>query len=209
MLPLEIGHVLQCRLIYETAGRQACNIRNWVVADVAGAPDVQQVAQFLVDNFLDTFVRIIPPQVKLRFIAVWDLDDTSSPAEAVIETNQVGIWTASDLLPPQLAGLVTFTTTPPSKRNPPKMYTCFPPETANGASGIPSPTYVTRIRGVGDAFVFQLPIDDGVSQATLDPVVYHRATHTTTLITGRVASLAWATQRRRGHVQAAPTFIYH
>lgn len=209
MAPFNVDDVVQVRLIYQAAGREACNIRHFRVDDVLGSPDAQHFADYLRDNFLDSLVRIIPPVAKLRWIAVWNLADTSTPAEAVNEVNQPGIWTTSNLLPPQVAGLLTFTTTVYLGRNAPKLYSCFPPTTANGVNGIPSNLYWTRLRSLGDVFSNQHFVDDGVNLAVLTPVVLHQATLTVTEITGRVASFKWATRRRRSHSRRAPAFVFH
>lgn len=115
-----------------------------------------------------------------------------------------------DLLPQQVAGIVSSVTDYGGVKYRGRVYVPFPEETASdSATNKPTLLYVAALDAIGDAIYVPYVLADGADTLNLTPVVFHRDGSPPTTIVGNRARQRWGTQRRRsssGQTNGAPPF---
>jgi hypothetical protein len=104
---------------------------------------------------------------------------------------------AGEVLPKQTAGLISWITAFSGRGNKGRTYVPFPVEASNTQAGVPDVNYQALLTNLASVY-FSFQTTAGANNATLEPVLYHRALHTGSPLLGFAVRAKWATQRRRG-----------
>ena len=105
---------------------------------------------------------------------------------------------AGDMVPRQVAGILTKTTAYAGRAFRGRVYVPFVPESMNDVTGVPTTPYITKLTNLGGVILNPFTVVGGTGSATFQPSLFHRAGLTTTDIIGFRSNSKFATQRRRG-----------
>ncbi len=109
-------------------------------------------------------------------------------------------------LPTQVCGLISAATAIAGRDQRARAYVPFPAMIYENFDTMgPTAAYVNGLVALKAALYSPFTITTGANNATLQPVVYHRATFSTSDILTSVARDKWATQRSRGNYGRANT----
>lgn len=114
-----------------------------------------------------------------------------------------------DVLPRQVAGVITKLTAFKGRRYRGRFYLAFPCEADSDMTGIPNANYMAALGLLATQFEQLLAPVSGANNAVFIPIVYHRFPGDFTDIVRCRANQKWGTQRKRGSYgrpNQAPTF---
>lgn len=103
-----------------------------------------------------------------------------------------------DLLPRQVAGIITKRTNAAGRANRGRIYVPFPSEESSDANGVPQAGYVTTIQIIGNQYATNLVVGSLGNDVTMQPTIFHRVSGAVSRVIACTARPRWATQRRRG-----------
>lgn len=105
---------------------------------------------------------------------------------------------AGDILPKQVAGVITWYTNKGGQAYRGRSYWPFPSETDSDPTGAPTQSYVTRLIDPALSRVQSRTFIGAAGSVVLTPIIFHRELGTSDpLLSGQVRG-RWGTQRRRG-----------
>ncbi len=110
-------------------------------------------------------------------------------------------------LPKQTCGLLSAQTSLSGRAQRARFYVPFPSQSSNQLDGVPTVGYKAELSALLGVAYTNLNLVVGGNSVNLDPVVWHKSTHTSDMIQTSNISTLWATQRRRGdfgRVNASP-----
>jgi len=193
-----LGSVIDLELWSQFGGQAAVNrIRYEVTASVGLLVTYSDVLTEFAGIFPSLMRALLSVQATYRGLGIREINNPLKPAPAY-DDQDTGVGDiAGDVLPSQVAGLLSFQTlfVGPALRG--RIYLPFPSEGSNSSGGAPVAQYQTDLAILGTVAVAPLVVTNGASSITLTPVIWHRASQTTTRITTFRARGQWATQRRR------------
>lgn len=198
---LEVNQVLEVRLYAHSAGQYSVNTRHYRVTAVAGAGETDGNAAVRVETELAAaFKACLNENAEYLGLSLQIIRTIRRPKSIVSAGSGPGL-IEGDILPRQVAGLITLTTDTASRSGRGRMYVPFAPESRNLATGVPNPEYLGELDALAIKLDNILVVGAGADTATIQPVLYNRTTHAVIPVTGiRVAS-HWATQRRRSDIR--------
>lgn len=197
---LAVNQIVQTKAYCRLDAQIGINVWHYLVTGIVGAPtDAHVAAQ--VDGVVGTLYKSAMSKfARYQGVTAQIIKPTMYIPSQNNTSAGIGI-NDGDPIPAQAAGLVSLRSDLSGRKNRGRKYIPFPPEDYNNTSGDPSIDYQGILAGFASFWTSNLEVDGGGGNtAVLKPVVYHRATGTTTALTSYVVRKHWATQRRRGEL---------
>jgi hypothetical protein len=196
-----VGDIMLVRNICLTPSDGAINARHYRVSAVGGTgPTDQEAANVFATSWKPLYVALMAAtatwfQTDIRRIFPLPLGATSISDL----TTAVGS-VIPDALPQQISGIITLHTALAGRAGRGRIYVPFPAEAdSSGSPPVPLAGYITRLNALRDAMLLTLTTPGMVNNATFQPVIWHRASSTFTLVASATSRNYWATQRRRNN----------
>jgi len=202
---MPVNDVYQVRIVSQYGNQVGMNVRYYVVDNVVGTEATPSDLAVTVDTAIfNAYKALMASTAVYRGVGAKLIWPTQGIEYYTIANFGVG-GVAGDVLPPQIAGLIGLQTLTPGRHGHGRMYIPFPGETDNGATGLPSAGYGTRLNTLGNLMTLAVLKVSGGNTTTWKPCLWNRqANNLTKIISGGYYSrTAWATQRRRGGFGAA------
>lgn len=200
MANMLLNEIWRLRIASYTPSQAAINVVHYKVTSLLGAV----TDNYMIDQFNTLvgplYAAILSDDARYRGVSL-QRAFPAPPTRAIadVDGDTAGV-VAGEILPGQIAGIVSVGTAFAGKSQRGRIYLPFPSETDNELPGLPTDTYVAAAQALANAIF--VPISKaptpGVNEITLTPVVFHRANSTSDAITTKLAKKLWATQRRRG-----------
>jgi len=192
------GDILEVRFVCQHTEQVSYNVRHFRVAQVSGqSVSLAEIVNDLATQYEPDYKNLICAEAQylgMDIRRVW-------PTKTVLYNSTVGAGPgtiAGEILPTQVAGLITLRSETPGPGGRGRMYIPFPSEADNDENGRPEGNYLQRLAFFAALMVEQQFPAGPDGSATLDPVVWSRTTQTHKMIVDSVRRTKWATQRRRG-----------
>jgi hypothetical protein len=198
---LQVGDILRVTTACAMTNQVGFNNFTYRVSTIVGASATDQDVANTLDGVVSGLYKLVLGNNASYYgLKVQKFHPTPVTLPAVSATNTgIGLM-ASECLPGQVAGVYTGRTALAGPRYRCRFYAPFPGRTANDVTtNVPNATYKTALKDVADYMYAPRTVSSGLNSALLVPVIWHRATATTTDIIARQASGKWATQKRRGN----------
>lgn len=196
---MPVNDVLEVRYV-STAGLQvSLNVRHYVITSV-GAPEPthQDIADRLGVVMATQYKTQLSSSATFRGIGVRRLLPPPRTAETVDGTTSGPGTRGADLLPKQIAAVISLRTAEATRRGRGRMYIPFPSETDNTSAGLPVAAYGTDLVNLAALQNDLITVTAGGGTLVMTPVIFRRSDGTTRVITQVNARSIWGTQRRRG-----------
>jgi len=202
-----VGDVLQVRAVCFTLNQIALNITHWRVTSVAGAGQTlfQIAAKFSTDLHV-AYKGWMPPAASFRGVGVTNIAGVRSVEEVAIGNAGIGTVAGTNLIPTQVAGLISWKTDSAGRHFQGRIYPGFPSAGYVDAAGEMTAPGRTAVDVIRIAYGFAKTVTTGADACNLQLVLLHRPTPArpippnslTTDVTISLRSQSFATQRRRG-----------
>lgn len=185
---------------YMTAKRQLSeNQTHWIVQTlVGGGVSAQAIANFFDSAFSPLFTSLMGTDsdyIGTRVQKIWPLPlQVAAISFAAAAPGGPGTGVT---LPTQVAGLMSLRTAEAGRHGRGRMYLPFPGVTLN-LDGSPTAAYSIAAASLSAMLMTPQVVSAGAASTTLVCGVFDRVSKVLTPIVSAVASLEWATQRRRG-----------
>lgn len=207
---MPVGDLHVTRFLCWTQNQIGLNIRYWSVAAFTGTEATpSQIAQGMDTAFNAAFKALLSAGANYRGVGDKRITGVPSIEYSTIANAGVGA-VAGDILPLQIAGLISLYSIVPGKVGRGRVYVPFPSEADSTVTGAAQASYVTRLQTLAALFIGTVICPGTGGNTTMSPVLYNRKTHAvTSLIGGTTFShQLWATQRRRGGYGKANLFPF-
>lgn len=190
---------MQLTGVCEGVNQYSANVFHYRVMAVVGAPlTITQVAQQWSTRVAPFYKNALSAVASYYGAKAQIIKPTLEPAAVAFNGAGAGA-IAGDILPGQVAGLITHYSAFASKNSRGRNYIPFPSEASSDPTGDPAAAYVALLdafRAGMNGADFQLIV--GAQNITLRPSIYSRNLGVAFDIVTGVTRLGWATQRRRG-----------
>lgn len=197
--PLALNDVCRLRIACYSANQQGINVTHWKVTSVTGASQTDaQVAAAFDSTLAPRYKAAISAEARYRGVSFQRILPIPATFPQTVTTNDGVGSVAGHMMSTQTSGILSSQTEFAGAKYRGRVYIPFPSEGSNDTDGLPNAAYVTLIEDIGDELFTTIVVSVGGDSVTLTPVIYHRATGTTTKVDNFIARQKWATQRRRG-----------
>ena len=195
---MAVNDIIEVRFVCTQLDQTAINVRHYKVTATTGTSQT-------LGDFSDVLDPIFAPLLKALLntnaayygTVVRRVSPIPPSTIAWTNTGAAGGNALGDLLPRQTCGLIGLQTQFAGRAFRGRFYVPFPGEADSDANALPVAGYRGRLANLAFALTGNQLV--GIANtATLIPVIYHRASNTTTPINASVIRTKWATQRRRG-----------
>lgn len=200
---LNTGQILRVKAYCALGAQVSQNTRLWRVESVT-TPLLISVATAMAQfntRFKPLYTAAMSQDAQYRGVTgqlvspvAYDVTVESDPAFGAV---------AADPLPPQVAGLVKYTTQIAGRMNRGRHYFPFFPETWNASTGRPDANADAALLALGTGWGTSITITQGGDNALLVPMIFPADTGIGRVITGVVPRTDWATMRSRSNFSAA------
>lgn len=155
-------------------------------------------------NLAETAVQVLHSS-QTAFLGVkvskYSIPATAPPLSGIASSDSLGTVGATDL-PLQISGVLTLTTALGGQAYRGRMFWPFAYSSANAADNTPSAGYISSLSAMG-SIILNYTLNTGPGFWTgggwnCAPIIFHKATVTTTNLVGTVAQNKWGGQHRRG-----------
>lgn len=196
---MPINDIYQVKAVAFDTDQLGLNVRHYVVvAATAPEPTRVQIAQQFYTAMNAIYGPMLNNNATFRGFAVrfiW-------PGPVSVEDHSTGAAIAGTAgaisAPRQTAGLIKLSTGLAGRTGRGRIYVPFPATASVQLDGSLGPAYTTNLATLAGAWSAQVVVPNGAGSITLQPIIWHRSTHTFSLVTGAIPRTVWATQRRRG-----------
>jgi len=199
------GMVVDVTVYCKTDGQVSQNKRTWKVGTIpAGATHTDQTLATAMDNLLAAkYIAVMGQGSSYEGVGV----KIKSPIkyDPVYALGTVQGTTAGSVLPPQVAGLLSFKTGLAGRKNRGRSYIPFPASSFNpgvGDIGKPSAAYEALIDVIGSALSTVFVHTVGGLNVNITPIIYPADNLVGRPITRFTSASRFATCRRRSHFSA-------
>lgn len=201
MAGIAVNDIWEVKIGTYCAGQAGLNVRHYIAGVVTGTSATDIQLALLLDNL---FAPLYKPLMAftatyygVQVQRVQPLPRTSP----VVSAANVGIGTGgTSALPTQVSGIVTLQTGFAGRAFRGRAYVPFPSSASNDAVlDRPTPGYVGPLLALGVAMRTAALVGTAGNTVNMLPVLYHRATGTSSFLTFARANAKWATQRKRGN----------
>jgi len=198
---LEVNQVLEVKLYSHSSGQYAINTRHYRVTGIQGTGETDVNAAARVETELAaSFKAALCEQAEYLGLSLQIIRTPRRPKTVVTAGSGPGL-VEGEILPRQVAGLITVLTDTASRQGRGRMYVPFPAESRNTALGVPTAEYLGELDAIAIKLDNTLVVGAGANTATIQPVLYNRVSHAVTPVTGIRVNSNWATQRRRSDIR--------
>jgi hypothetical protein len=192
------GDVLRMGIFNWAAGQLGLMTFHYVVTSTAGTSvTLGDIAANLDSIVQPVMTPMMSTQAQYLGIKLGTENVSPVPAPQIIENATAGS-SAGDLLPTQVAGVITWKTDYIGRAFRGRNYFPFPSEIQNQQNDLPTNGYITLMSNFAVAVAATIVTTSGANSATIDPVIWHRNLTSWTAITQWRLNQRWGTQRRRG-----------
>jgi len=195
---LQQGDVLEV-IFYATMGNQtSMNVRRYEVSS-APIPDIQMefLSQLMGEYHETEYSAMMAQEAIYRGTSIRRIEPTRTIE--ILSLRSAPGTVASEALPAQVAGLITFLTPLPGAAGRNRAYIPFPAEGDNGEN-TPTVGYIGRLTTLANLMAETVTlISVATEQAILEPLIYPGPEGVHQFVAGVRANEKWATQRRRGN----------
>lgn len=199
MTTLAVSDIIRVRLACYTPTQAAFNVIHYRVTAVGGVvPTIAGAAERLAIIGASVYPAIMSAGARYRGASaqkIFPLPVSRSYAYTAADTPGL---VAGDILPGQVAGIISTLTDFGGPKYRGRIYLPFPSEASNEATGNPDAAYGVNSFALAVALFQQIIVGTNPNTATLQPVLWHRGLNTYTNIVDAFNRDKWATQRRRG-----------
>lgn len=197
---MPVGDVLQVTFVMQAGSQQVgLNVRHYnIVTSVGGAVVMPGWADEFFNQFGALYLALLSTQAVFHGVHVSRIHPMPPGMPSQSSQLPASGLVAGDLLPRQVAGLISLRTDLAGRAFRGRSYIPFPSEADNEADSSPTVQYLTRLGQLATEYLQPVQVTDGVATETAVPIIWHRATRTFHFITSAMVNDAWATQRRRG-----------
>lgn len=196
---IAVNDIFEATLICSTPFQYSANVIHYKCTATAGTGATDQdVTTGLSTSFAAVYKPVLSVNARFEGVRGQIIKPTRRPV--VTSTSGAGVGTLpGDLIPSQVAAVLSKRTNVASKSTRGRIYVAFPDEDANEINGTPSAAYLGLLAAVANLADDTLTIGAGVNTVTMQPVVYSRKLGTAQPIVVVTVNPRWATQRRRSH----------
>lgn len=197
-LQLALNDILEAKMFSGLQpGQLFINVQHYRVIAVAGSSTDLATLMSTLDNNWSAALKGLMNTTFTYFGSAWKRINPAGPSfEWIIFNAGAGTLASGDPLPKQVAAVVTKLTAGTGRAARGRLYLGGFGEADNTGSA-PDPATITAI----NTAISIITVDTatgGANAVTVRPVIYHRASNSTTDITGIRCRSIWGTQKRRG-----------
>lgn len=201
MADFAVGDVVQINYVTSFKAQEGILTTHWQVSAVAGlSPTALDVANQLFSTRGVLLRSCMSRQSKLNWVSVQHI--LPAPRLLAVTSNLAAAAGSGGLapLPGQICGLFTKITPNAGPAFRGRGFVPWPSEADNDdVLAVPTAAYLTKIDNLAVSLTINFTVNIGGGNAVaFQPVLFHRATNTATIITGSITRTRWATLRRRG-----------
>jgi len=198
--PFGLADILEVKAYNWASGQLGLNVGHFIVTGLtSGTPTTAALAAEMDGPFATAYkpamsfnadhigigVRLLDPTVSYP---EWQNGDSAGPGTDT-----------GDMMPTAICGIITKKTAIIGRAGRGRVYVPFPSEMRNSDDGHPTAGYTVLLNAVASLWcAVWTPTIPTVVGLELSPIVFHRASFTSDLITGSISRSLWATQHRRG-----------
>ena len=182
-------------------GRYAIIVRHWRCTGQNGTGGtVEEFANALNSRFAGLWENLLDSAASYEKCSGQIIDlatnhPTSLAAENSPQTPETGVVTG-EIMPGQVAGVVTLQTSFPGKSYRGRLYMPFASED-DSVNGKPGTTYKTNLGTMAGSFIGNFLFGSGGNESIVTSCVYSVTNHVATTIQSLVVRPFWGTQRKR------------
>lgn len=193
-----VGEVIRCS-VYATAANQiGINSIHYRVSSVTtGGATLDAIADDFNTQMKTIWRAIMSSSALYLGVKVATIGVAGPPIPAIWSDEGFGTDGAT-LLPTQSSGILSLYTEVGGPAGRGRLYLPFPSTAALENDDTPTALYRSNMNDIGDAILLGFTGSGGGGSCVLQPVIYHRATNTATLITGYFSNDRFGTMRKRG-----------
>jgi hypothetical protein len=196
---MPIGDVYEIKFQMQESLQLGMNVRHYrVVTSTPPEPPLDAIAAQLGGIFAPLYLLLLSSEADYVLTSARRIFPLPLTIEGVSNAGAGAGAIAGDLLPKQVAGIITLRSALAGRRNRGRAYIPFPSETSNTATATPVAAYIAALAILGVAYTADRTITVGAGSIVLRPVIWRRASSSSVDITSSLARSVWATQRRRG-----------
>lgn len=200
----EINDIYEARIICTQANQISINVRHYRVSSKAGTGATDgQIANIVSLSFHQVYKDVMASSASFRGVGVKRIRPLPASGETTTILDLGPGSQAGDPLPLQTSGMITLKTGLAGRSFRGRVYVPFPAEVDNGATGVPTAGYLTRLDTLAARFLLTLTAGSAGNTNDLAPVVFSRKLNDVVVLTQTIGRPRWATQRPRGSYGAA------
>lgn len=194
--PINAGDDLEVVFYCQSGPQVSLNVSHWVVSTAVGAPTMEAVALLLGTAFAPLYKACMSSNATYNGVGVKRI--IANPTDPVFDSTGNGVGdSVADIIPNQVAGLISFRSGLAGRSNRGRKYVPFPSEEQNTSNGKPTNDYLTALEALADGYLATQGVTGGGTTITVDCEIYSRKEGTLIPITSYLLRPFWATQRRR------------
>lgn len=196
---MAVNDVWQVSFVCGTPTQLSFNVRHYRTSFQVGGPvGTLAVATRFATLFNAAYKALLSSSA--NFLGVVAQKIRPLPMTVALSNNTgAGVGEATgDLLPKQVAGIITIKTALAGRRFRGRLYVPFPAEVDSTVAAAPTGSYITRLGTLAFALLANVVVTDMTFSETMNPIVFSRKFELFTPVVDFVAKGVWATQRRRG-----------
>jgi len=196
---MAIGDLWEAKVYVATPTQVGINVRHYLVDAQAGlGATAAQIAGAFGTLVQAEYKDCMSNEATFRGVSMQKL--APGPVEAIqYSTASAGPGAvASEMLPKQVSGIITWTTALAGRSNRGRTYVPFPTESFQTLDGKPNASYMTVLGNLAAVLASSVAAGGGGNTSTLIPCVWSRILGIVNPITNWTPRQKWATQRRRG-----------
>lgn len=196
---MAVGDILQTTFVCVAGSQVGLNVRHYrSIASVGGAVGVDQFANALFDDFDTAYITLLSDQATFHGVFVQKIFPLPMGMPAMSAQAALTGLLTGDLLPRQVAGLISLRTDFSGRRFRGRVYVPFASEASNEVDSSPNAAQLANLAILATQFLQEVTVIQGPATETIAPVIWHRDLGTSDFIRTAMVHDAWATQRRRG-----------
>lgn len=197
---LAVSDLVEVVMVCRQGNQDGLIVRHYNVDSVAGASlDISQVGDQISTALAGPLKQCMSSDASYRGVRVRRLSPSKTDVFTSILGQGSGV-SASEVLPTQVAGLITLRTGFAGRSKRGRAYIPFPSEAFNNPDGHPSAAYIGNLNTLAAQLKALITVTVGVDGVQLRPVIYSRLLDLRYEITSTIQRNEWATQRRRSQV---------
>jgi len=193
------GDLYEVAFVFRHDQQNAFMIRHYVAEElVAGVVDISLIPAAISDLMGESFRAAMSSLSTYRGCTVKRLQPNPSDAFSTTADSGVGDFD-NNVLPTQVAGLISWRTGFAGRSKRGRSYMPFPPDVASSPDGHVTNGHKTLLNNIAVNLSTDVVVSAGGASYNIAPIVYSRKLDQRFLITSHIIRGEWATQRKRSH----------
>lgn len=206
MTVIHIGDVIELRTACYFQGQVSVNTGYMICTELSGDPvTTEDLVDTAEGNFSTAYKAALSTGASWVGMSAQRIFPLPRTLADISTANEGAGSVLDDTLPGQVSGILTLTTPLAGAKYRGRRYIGFPTEGDTDSDGTPSQVYIQKLNAIA---LLWGPGPNPFSNAgltgiaSMQTILWHRATQTFTEVTGTVSRKKWATQQRRGNYGA-------